>query len=727
MADALDFTFRVGEYTGDELRVLRFSGTEGLSAPYQFDLELIAQGIDPDFEEMIGADACLAYSTPEGERYVHGVIMRWEETGRGKSWTNFEATVVPHLWTLGLRRQSRIFQAQSTQAIVKAVLEQAGIASDRFRFSLQGSYAARTYCVQYRESDLAFMNRLLEEEGIFYFFEATEDGEILVMTDSADGSVPIDGEATLAFREGDPGLQGGEQVTSFHAARSLALGAFSLKDFDFKKPSLALESAAAGEGADKEQGFFAEDYPGEYPNAGIGDRLAKVRLEEARAERLLAIGETDCRRLAPGYRFTLADHLREELNQEYLLVGVRHRGVQPQGGIGLQLDDDIYACTFECIPATTPYRAPRLTPRPAIEGLQTAIVVGPAGEEIHCDEFGRVKVKFHWDLTGTRDDKASCWIRVSQHWGGGGWGSMYIPRVGQEVVIQFLEGDPDRPVIMGRIYNGESLPPYELPARKTKSSIQSSTTPGGASVNELRMEDSKGNEELFINASKDHNIQVLNNRTDRVEVTERETVGGNRTREVQVDEKAEVIKNRNETVVGDQKLTVKGDETVQVAGSFERTIGGQRMRLVIGDSTVSVDGQNTKTVGTIAMHLVKGESKREAGGNASTTVGAAVLEAVKGDHTEEAEGNWSRTVGGLIFRKLNGDISQESEGGFSLTCPLIKVNAEDVEIESDSIISLVAGGSTVVLTSSGVTVESSGITVKASGTLTQKGSMLPWN
>jgi len=726
---ATDFLFQAGPYGDDELLVLRFTGSERMSQPFWYDVTLSGKDLTVDFEEMIGSDACLRLSTPEGERFVHGIVARWEEGGSGKHGTTYEATVVPRLWTLSLRRSSRIFQDLTTKDIVSKVLAGSGFTSDQFRFSLQGSYKPRTYCVQYRETDLDFVSRLLEEEGMFYFFEQTEDGHLLVIADSNDACVPIPGNDALVFREGNPGMQGTEQVTRLRWTRSLRIAKVSMLEFDFKKPSLDQTVTETSGDADKEARFVSEDFPGEYPEPGLGSRLAKVRLEEQRAEAYLGVGETDCRRLSPGWRFSLEEHPNEEANRQYLVVAARFRGIQPRQDFqGMDKPGTrLYLCTFECTPSEVAYRAPRITPRPRLDGLQTAVVVGPKGEEIHCDEFGRVKVKFPWDRSSTTDDKASCWIRASQQWGGGGYGSMFIPRIGQEVVVEFLEGDPDRPLITGRVYNGGSPVPYELPAQKIITTMQSSTSPGGRAANELRMNDAAAAEELFVNASKDHNSKIENDRHLKVKINETVTVNGNVTRTVEKEEKVEVEKNRNEVVASDQSTTIKGDDLLDVKGGVSRSIGSIRLRFIKGDSTLKVDGSNGRTVGVILMEMIKGDSKREVGGNTRMNAGIITAEMVKGDHKEESDDERKVLVGGVIMKKTKGDMEKESKGMVVFASATIMIKAKEIEIEGKDKIALMASGSALVMESGDISLEASKIDLKSSGAMEAKGTMIPAN
>ena len=720
-----DFLFRAGPHDEGELFVLSFTGSEGLSQPYQYDLSIGAE-LSVDFEEMIGAAACLTISTPQGDRLVHGIVSRWEETGPGRNWTTYRATVVPRLRVLGLVRDTWAFQNQSTPDIVKDVLESSGLTSDDYRFSLQGSYEPRVWCVQYAESDLAFITRLLEEEGMFYFFEQKDDREVLVIADANDACVALEGEDQLAHREGDPGMLGTEQVLRLRYGRSLKVGSVSLFEYDFKKPALRLE--ATEEDGDAEKAFASEDYPGEYPAQGMGDHLAAIRLEEQRAERYLGVGESDCRRLTPGWRFTLFDHPTDALNQEYVILQVRHRGTSPQAGRGGPVKDvTIYRNHFECIPSSIAFRPLRLTPRPHVDGVQTAMVVGPSGEEIHCDEYARVKVRFPWDRSGITDDKASCWIRVSQQWGGAGWGGMQIPRIGQEVVVEFLEGDPDRPLITGRVYNGGAPVPYELPAQKVMATLQSSSTPGGASANEVRMTDTSGSQEFFTHASKDMKSGVENDRHLKVGVNEVVSVGGNVDRTVDQKENVTVVLNRVEMVGGNQTKDVKENEGIEVKGAWSREIASVRLRLIKGDSNLDVKGENGVTVGAVDVQLVKGDSKRDVTGATTMQAGLVLIETVKGGHTEETEDRHTVLVGGLSLKKTKGDFEAKSDGMVVIACPILKIDGDNVEISADTQIALAVEGSGIVIKDGAVDIESDGLTVKASGDWKGEGSSLPWN
>lgn len=565
------FTFAVAGLDQD-LRVVRFEGSEGLSQLFRFHLELAVDDGELDFAAVVGKPGLLTMYGVQGERYVNGLVSRFEQAGDVGRFTTYYAELVPQLWLLAYRHRSRIFQRLSVPDIISQVLEEAGIASDQYRWVLQRSYEPREYCVQYRESELNFIARLLEEEGIFYFFQHTKDSHVLVMGDDPSAHAPVAEPATVIYHEPIGAVPTEEYVFEFRYAEEVRPGAVMLRDFDFKKPSLRLQADAQ---ADKDAALEIYDYPGEYVTPEKGADLARVRLQEQQVPRKRGRGRSVCRRYIPGYRFTLDHHPRTAFNQEYVLVRVHHRAAQPQVREEWTTGEgSTYANDFECVPASVPFRPPRLTHRPVVKGSQTAIVVGPKGEEIYTDEHGRVKVLFHWDREGKGDENSSCWIRVSQGWAGAGWGAMYIPRIGQEVIVDFLEGDPDQPLITGRVYNGEHPPPYALPDEKTKSTLKSNSSKDGQGFNEIRFEDNKGQEQLFIHAERDLDCRIKNDRREWVGNDRHLVVKRDKRELVERDKHVLIQRDEVREIKRDHNLTIKGKEAVQIAGSHSLTVQG---------------------------------------------------------------------------------------------------------------------------------------------------------
>ena len=604
------------EVTGcaSELRVVRFSGHEMLSGLYEFQLELACEDPALSFSDVVGQQALLTIVGEAAPRHLHGIVSRFEHVGGKPRYTLYQATVVPQVWRLQHRHNSRIFQELATPDILKKVLQGAGIPSEHYKLRLSSSYEPRNYCVQYRESDWGFLCRLMEEDGIFHYFEHHEDKHVLVMGDGPGACNPIVGEEKLLFRHLGGLVTEAEHVLGFRFAEEIQPGQVRLRDFNFKKPTLPMEALHA---AEQDKDLEVYDYPGEYQNpergsSAKGGGIAKLRLEELQARRKMGQGESDCERLAPGCFFTLSEHHRSDFNTRYLLTSVGHQGHQPQ-----VLDEEApggafsYTNSFSCISAKVPFRPVRRTARPVVRGVQTAIVVGPDGEEIHVDKHGRVKVQFHWDQDGQRNDKSSCWVRVSQPWGGETWGGMFIPRIGHEVVVDFIEGDPDRPLITGRVYNGNNPSPYPLPDEKTKSTFRTNTSPGGEGFNELRFEDKKGSEQVFIHAQRNMDVHVKNDSMENILHDRHQTIGnegkdgkvGDQNELVFRDKSLKVHRNSQEHIGGDLKLLVGG---IDGAGNQDVHIKANRKEKVDADSHLTVGGKRNELVGdTWSITVVK--------------------------------------------------------------------------------------------------------------------------
>lgn len=695
-----DYTFKAGSYTGDKLRIVRFFGHEGISEPYQFSLDLASTDGEVDFDKIIGEQALFTIHGPKGKRHIHGLVSLFEQTGREGKLTLYRAEVVPSIWLLSRRHNCRVFQNQNIPDIIKGVLTDGGIPSDQFRFSLKRSYKPRDYCVQYRESDLSFITRLMEQYGMFYFFEHASDKHVMVIGDDPVVNVPIPEPAKVIYHPpGTAGVSDQEHIYEYRYNQEIRSGAFRLKDYDFKKPRLNLEAEEKTKGDGR---FEIYDFPGEYQAADEGKDLAKVRLEEVQATRQIGSGQSDCRRLIPGYRFTLDQYYRSELNREYLLVRLSQSGSQPQtlgaeaaggGGNGV-----IYQNQFECIPSATPFRPSRITPKPLIPGPQTAIVVGPKGEEIYTDEHCRVKVQFHWDREGKNDEKSSCWIRVSQLWAGSGWGAMFIPRIGQEVIVEFMEGDPDQPIITGRVYNGDNIPPYELPAEKTKSTIKSNSSKGGGGSNEFRFEDAKDSEEIYLHGQKDWTIAIENDKN--------QTIGHDETLEVGNDRTKKVAKNQSEDI-GENK-------TITVGKNHSESIGENASIDVGKDETVSIGKNQSISVGENQTLSV--------GKNLSESVGENAYSSIGKNLSSDIGENLSAQVG------KKGTVQVGDDLGVNIGKKLSIQAGDAINIVSDKQIVLKSGSGSITIKQSGdIIIKGSKISITASGNLVMKGSKITQN
>jgi len=668
-ANQAEFEFEAGPYKDGALQVIGFQGQETLSRPFHFEVELVGQPDQTvDTNELIGQPALLTVNLAGGgNRFVHGMVRRMAAlgTGSGPKRRRYLCDVVPLLWKLRYVQRSRIFQNLSVPEILKKVLDE-GTVKQRSTLDA-GKYKKRIYCVQYRESDFAFVSRLMEEEGIYYWFEHKKNEHTLVLADSPSTPKPIpDGESKIVFREGAGMVAESEAIYAISQRRELRPGAVALRDFNFENPALDLTAQDDDDKGDPALEVY--DYPGEYQDPGAGKSYAKVRLQEQRWRSLVCAGASVCRRLQPGFTIELEDH--PDLDGRYLLVSVKHGGQQPQALTDEQItepqDGTGYRNEFSCIPADVPFRPLRRTRRPIVQGPQTAIVTGPSGEEIHTDEHGRIKVQFHWDRDGKNDENTSCWIRCTQAWAGGGYGALYIPRIGQEVVVEFLEGDPDQPLVTGRVYNGLNPPPESLPGEKTKSTLKSNSSKGGGGSNELRFEDAAGSEEVFLHAQKDLNIDVENDKTQRVGGNEHLHVVKDRSREIDGNQDLTVKGNDQSTISGDQTLSVTGNRTVSVTGNHTETITGGQQISVKSSRTLMVLLAASESVGLAKALAVGGAYMVTVGGAMNEAIGGLKFEAVGGAKVEVVGGKKSETVGGSRTVKVKGDLREDAKGSRSV-------------------------------------------------------------
>jgi type VI secretion system secreted protein VgrG len=644
-ARTADFTFRAGEFTQDELRVTRFDGREGISTLFEFRVELCSDLATVDAASLVGQPCVLEIAGAHGSRFVNGIVRRFSRLGEGVNLTFYAAEIVPVHWLLTRRHRSRIFQELSIPDIIRKVFEDAGIPTDNYRFALEGQYTAREYVVQYRESEFDFITRLMEREGIFYFFEHAVDGHKMVIADSGVAHVATPEQAEYPYRA-PLGLVPEERHEHIYKAedhQEIRTGAVALDDFDFQKPPTQLRADVA---TDQFSALRFEEYPGQYTERSEGQRYARLRLEEFQcARRRLNMAGTT-RLLMPGYKFTLSEHPSEAMNDEFLVCHLRHAAVMPQSAEeeAAEPRESEYRLDIEAILATVPFRPPRQTPQPTVRGSQTALVVGPSGEEIYTDEYGRVKVQFHWDQEGVYDDKSSCWIRVVQGLAGGNYGMMFLPRVGQEVVVDFLEGDPDQPVITGRVYNKDHMPPYPLPDEKTKSCIKTNSSKGGGGTNELRFEDKKGSEQILIHAQKDFHVRVRGNRVvtvlgdDHLSVQKNsiEFVKESRHTEVKLDTATKVGGNVTLEVAGDGGYDYAGNLSIAGGGNVYLKAGsnlvieaGTALTLKAGGSFIKIDGSGVAVQGNSVKLNSGGAPGSGSAVNTQTPDEAALADDVK--------------------------------------------------------------------------------------------------
>jgi len=614
-----DLTFRIGDMSAEVLRVFSFTGDEGISELFRFEARLCSDEPDIQPDDLIGEPCRLEIAGYSGVRYVHGIVLSFERSAEGAGQTYYTVEIGPVFWLLTKRRRSRVFiEARCAQmtipGIIDKVFKDAGIASDMYRFALESDYDTREFVVQYRETDMDFVSRLMEQEGIFYFFEQTADCQKMIIADSPVAHLPLPETADFAYRDPN-GMVAEEDQEYFYSVRSrsrIQSGSVVLDDHDFLQPRTDLRTKI---NVDQYTALEVIDYPGDYRDKAVGQRYARVRLEEQQCERVRAEMTGNVRALLPGFKFTLLEHPCESLNREYLVTHLSHKASQPQAAQSQAGDEaSPYVIQASMIPSGHSYRAPCKTPRAFVQGAQTAVVTGPSGEEIYTDKYGRVKVQFRWDQEGKYDPDSSCWIRVSQGAAGGQYGMMFLPRVGQEVIVEFLEGNPDHPIITGRVYNSDLMPPYALPAEKTKSVIKTHSSKGGGGTNEIRFEDLKDKEQLLVYAQKDFHVRVKNDRVEDVEKNRHLTVKENKYELVKQEKHVEVKLDQNLTVGGKHSQLVKGDVAEDFKGNHTEKIGGNlyvkagtnvviesgaAITLKVGGNFVKIDPMGVTIQGTL--------------------------------------------------------------------------------------------------------------------------------
>ena len=567
----------------DEVRVVSFRYQGVISSPYECILDVASERRDLSLEELLGKAALLTLFDPRHPQHIHGEMVQLSQGSIGKRFTSYQITLRPKIWLLGMRSGLRIFQDKSTQQIVTQVLKDAGIADGQVRWQVQSASAAREYCVQYRETDLEFVSRLLAEEGLFYFFEHSLAGHKLVIADNNSVFQPMAGNPVLPYRARSGLVSAEESVYEFHGQQQLQSGAVVMRDFGFQKPASRLEGNATAQGFSQLQHYR---YPGRFRDNGEGRAYVQAQLQGHQAQIETCELESDCVRLSLAGRFSLSQHGTQSFNREYVVSGLQMTGSQPQVlEEGAGEEGSRFSISARAFPSAVDFRpAPTLRRNP-VAGIQTAFVTGPKGEEIYTDRYGRIKVQFHWDREGKRDENSSCWLRVSQAWAGNQWGAQSLPRIGQEVIVSFLNGDPDRPLVTGALYNGTSQPPYALPANKTRTTFKSQSSPGAGGYNELRMEDKKGNEQLFIHGQKDVDLYVKNDRMESVDHDRHRIVKAAAMEKIGKDFSNKTAANRNVKVGKTLSQTVGGNVN-QKAGQNWLEQAGADYSLKAGTSVV---------------------------------------------------------------------------------------------------------------------------------------------
>ena len=628
----------------NDLLLKSFSGSEGISVLFGYRLEMIAENkTKVPFDAVLGQKLTVHLQLPdESETHLNGLCVRLAQGGRDADFTTYEAEIVPEVWKLTRKAQSRIFQRLTVPEILKKVFK--GYDVD---WQLGERYEPRDYCVQYRETDFGFGARLMEEEGIYFFFEHSDGSHKMIVSDQATDHPTLPGDSRLIYEELEGGTRDENRIWSWRKEQEMRPGKYVLWDHSFELPHKHLEAEATllssvpvGKETHKLKVAGVDamelyDYPGEYAqrfdgiNQGGGEqpaelqkifrdnqRTVELRMDEETTPAILIRAKSNVKHLVSGYKLTLQRHFNAD--GDYVITTVRHQASLAADYRSGKEELLTYENEFTCIPAALPYRPRRRTPKPVVQGSQTAVVVGPSGEEIFTDKYGRVKVQFHWDREGKSDESSSCWIRVGTSWAGRNWGAIRIPRIGQEVIVDFLEGDPDQPIVVGSVYNADQMPPWDLPANKTQSGVKSRSTKGAGppNFNEIMFEDKKGGELLKIHAERNQSISV--------EADETHTVGHDRSKSIGNDETTSVGKDRTETVGVNETITIGASRDITIGASETRTIGAAEVITVGGVLTLAVGAATTVTVGAAATTNVGGNSSTQVGGSAAVAAGKSL-------------------------------------------------------------------------------------------------------
>jgi type VI secretion system secreted protein VgrG len=694
---------------GDALMFHRLTGREEIGRLFEYEVELLSTDETLSFTDVVGQSITIEIELPSGEvRHLDGICASFGLAGGHGNYARYRAVLRPWLWLLTRSSDCRIFQNKSAPDIIKEVFRDHGLTDFR-EASLSGNHPVREYCVQYRETDFAFVSRLMEEEGIYYFFEHEAGKHTLVLADSYSAHAKTAGYEDVPYHpKSETDRRSRDHVDEWQASESLEPGAYVLEDFDFERPKANLEVKLAAQHTLARSALEMYDYPGGYIQTADGEGYLRVRMEELYARQALARGAGSVRGLSPGALFSLTDFPRADQNKEYLVVEATYEisGGSYESGTGD--DAELFRCTFAAIEGQRPFRPARVTPRPMVYGPQTAIVVGKSGEEIWTDAHGRVKLQFHWDRLGKSDEQSSCWVRVAQIWAGGKWGSIHLPRIGQEVIVEFLEGDPDRPIVTGRVYNGDLKVPYDLPANQSQSGIKSRSTKQGndQNFNEIRFEDKKGSEHIYVQAEKD--LQIL------VENDETRTVKHDRKKTVENDETTSIGHDRIEEVKNDETITVKGNRTETVEKDETITVKGNRTETVEKDETITVKGNRNETVEKDETVTVQGNRGHEISGDDELAVSGSQIVEVSTDQKVTVSGERKVTVSKNdkldVSQKLTITAGQELKlevGGASITLKAsgdIIIKGVNVTVEGSA--------STKVKSSGMVEVQGSAVTMK---------------
>ncbi|WP_035225643.1 type VI secretion system Vgr family protein [Paracidovorax oryzae] len=644
---------------GEQLHFRQLRGSEELSQLFSFDIDLRSESRDIDPKALLGKTATVEIETQGGgRRYLDGLVTRFGMQGQDHRFCSYHLRLQPWLWVATRRQDFRIFQFKTVPQIVQDVLGRYGYP---MQLKLTRAYRAWDYCVQYGESDFDFVSRLLEHEGAYYYFQHASGQHTLVIADDIVGChEPLPGAATIPFYPPEKSATADrENIHAWVLSEEIKSGRYYNDDYDFKKPRSDLSNMRQQPPGHAHDAYEIYEWPGGYVQHGDGEQYARVRLQEGLTGHSTVRGESRHRSIAPGYTFTLENYPRGDQNRQYLITGVTYHLHENPGtssvnsakpGEALKNSEEqgsFQKFSLTAQPTSLPYTPARKTPKPRTTGPQTAVVVGPAGEEIWTDEYGRIKVQFHWDRLGAMDEHSSCWVRVATSWAGSGFGAVSIPRIGHEVVIDFVNGDPDHPIAIGSVYNAANMPPWALPGNATQSGIKTRSSKGGATgdgmksgagdANAIRFEDRKGAEQLWLHAQKDQLIEVEND--------EAHWVGNDRAKTIDRDETTIVHRDRTETVDRNEKITVHGWRTEEVDGDETITIHSNRTETVDLDESITIHRNRRERVDLDETVSIGVDRSEDVGRNELVSIGANRAKTIGNNEKDRIGRNWSLRVG----------------------------------------------------------------------------------
>ncbi|WP_299490895.1 type VI secretion system tip protein TssI/VgrG [uncultured Shewanella sp.] len=628
--------------------LLEFNFEEALSTPFKIEMTLLSKKSDLTPESIVDKAGLMTWTIDgEVQRQIHGMVSQFTIGDTGYHDTQYKLTLVPAVSRLTLRQNSRIFQAQSSLAIIQTLLTEMGVKDYAFNCDPSLDQRVREYCVQYRETDFAFMSRLAAEEGLIYHFEHEKSKHTLVFTDSTKKlgklGMPFPYNATSG------GMSEVPYVSQFELQHQIAPASVVLKDASFKQPQYSFLQESLGTDLDyQRQDYEHFDYPGRYKSDASGKPFTQTRLEYLRRHTHLAFAKSNLMAASAGFKFDLMEHGDPSFNRDWLLIKVIHTGLQGASAEGSNTSmPTSYHNQFEVIPANSPWQAMPET-KPLVTGPQSAVVVGPKGEEIFCDEHGRVKVQFPWDREGKNDEQASCWIQVSQGWAGAQYGMTAIPRIGHQVIVSFLEGDPDQPIITGRTFHATNVPPYVLPSHKTRTVIKTQTHKGKG-FNELRFEDEATREQIFVHGQKDLDIITRN--------TRRENTGMDHHLTVENEQFAIVKQSKHSTVGKDLIEEVRGDKHQAIGKNLIQKVTAGLKRIIGGGMVTQVDGAHSMKIAASEEKIIGGDHKLKVNKDSYVNAANIVLEA-----------------GTALTLKGPGGFIKIDSGGVTISGSKVKIN-----------------------------------------------------